>query len=250
MQKEFEDAKLQYEQGVDKPAAAESMAQVGIQDIQDVATGVATPEQTQRITDSIEVMRTQDPERAKNLEIAYGRAQEGVMPSEYGDQLTADRNAIEAEFIKSLEAYLSGGMGIGYIDQYAMGGGDAEAAKNVIRSESIATDAVTILGADRVNAILDQVLSNNGVMPAKPTLLTSSMLSATEQRIIAAAQQIKQPELLGGGGRPTIVSSNNNGNVTRGGDTNVSHTTNIYGVTPAKALNEGNSVPRPYYANQ
>jgi hypothetical protein len=58
------------------------------------------------------------------------------------------------------------------------------------------------------------------------------------------------PMAMGTGGAPTLISSSNNGNVTRGGDTNVSHTTNIYGVTPAKALNEGNSVPRPYYANQ
>ncbi len=250
MQAEFEQAKTDYELGVDKPRAAESMAQVGIQDIQDVATGVATEEQTQRIGAAIEAMKTQDPERAKDLQIAYDRAIEGVMPSEYGEQLTGNRNEIEDQFVKAVESYLSGGMGMGYIDQYAQGGGNAEAARNAIRAESFSADVMSTIGEDRVNALLDQILSNNGIMPVaapKPSVLTSAMLSATEQRLIAEANKIKPSEVAG------LVSSmmaigNNSGNVNRGGDSIVTNVTNIYGTTADKALNAGNSVPAPQYA--
>lgn len=252
LQSEFEQAKTDYELGVDQPRAAESMAQVGIQDIQDVAMGVATPEQTQRITTSIEAMRTQDPERAKNLEIAYNQAIEGVQPSEYGEQLTANRNEIEDQFVKSVEAYLSGGMGMGYIDLYAQGGGNAEAARNMLRAESFSIDAMSTIGEEKVNAILDQVLSNNGTMPvAAPstTVLTSAMLSATEQKIIAETNKIKLSEVPGSVGS-SIIAGNNSGNVNKGGDTLVNYFTNNYGSTANKALDQGNSVPKLQYSLQ
>jgi hypothetical protein len=247
MQKEFEDAKIEYETG-NTVRGAESMAQTAMEDILEIGAGSTDAVRQERVTTAIEAMKTTDPQRATDLQRAYDNALNGIITQD--DVFSADRNFVEDEFIKVLESYLASGVGMGYIDQYSAGGDQAVSAKNMIMGESFAVEASPVLGEDRINAILDAALSNNGIMPAQTTQPIISGLSATEQRIIAAAQQIKQPELLGGGGRPTFVSSNNNGNVTRGGDTNVSHTTNIYGVTPAKALNEGNSVPRPYYANQ
>jgi hypothetical protein len=245
---DFEAAKVEYERG-DKTRGSESMTQVALEDVRDVASGNATPEQVARIEESIKVQQTTNPERAKALELAYTQARDvGVMPAEYGDALTADQNLARDNFVTSLESYLKGGMGAGYLDQYSLGGGDAEVAKNMIMGEEFFNTAKGILGEKAASDLLEKILSNNGVMPTPPKPIP--ILSATEQALIAKTKAISTPVPAGPAGAPAnVIAGSGNTTVTRGGDTNSTHVTNIYGKDPASALVDGNSVPRPMYSN-
>jgi hypothetical protein len=244
---DFEAAKVEYERG-DKTRGSESMTQVALEDVRDVASGNATPEQVARIEESIKVQQTTNPERAKALELAYTQARDvGVMPAEYGDALTADQNLARDNFVTSLESYLKGGMGAGYLDQYSLGGGDAEVAKNMIMGEEFFNTAKGILGEKAASDLLQKILSNNGVMPTPPKPIP--ILSATEQALIAKTKAISTPVPAGPAGAPVVVTGNNSGNVNRGGDT-YNNTTINQGSDAAKSLEKGNSVPHQYYVTQ
>ncbi len=156
---------------------------------------------------------------------------QGVLNSQIGQQLREQFGSVYPEFNQLLDTK--------YAQQYA-------AQQYDYTAKPLAAVGTSSMFYGDSNALLNKMITSYTTNAEGFSLDKGAISAKLASEIAAAAGNASK----GYGASPALISSSNNGNVTRGGDTNVSNTTNIYGVTPAKALNEGNSVPRPYYANQ